>query len=207
MANKTFSIKMDERDIEKLKKYHTALIKAGVISSKEMTFNALCKHLILDYISEDIRSAISEISVSSVRLEKAIWVNSYNLSEESFETLKECYDEAEMARKKDLNEAVDIFEELSDLDIIYDPDGMGQIFVAPESEEDAMDPFRSYWAGRYLDRMQDLNERFTKNELDYIVETIKQSSVSEDKKKELIEELRDKFEQRRLAFLRTQRNR
>lgn len=32
MANKVLTIKMDEKDIEKLKSYHAALAKAGVIT-------------------------------------------------------------------------------------------------------------------------------------------------------------------------------
>ena len=36
MANKVLSIKMDEKDIEKLKKYYAALTGAGFLSSETM---------------------------------------------------------------------------------------------------------------------------------------------------------------------------
>lgn len=41
MANKVLTIKMDEKDIEKLKSYHAALAKAGVISMEDYKFNIL----------------------------------------------------------------------------------------------------------------------------------------------------------------------
>ena len=47
MANKVLSIKMDEKDIEKLKKYYAALTGAGFLSSETMSLNAFYKHFFI----------------------------------------------------------------------------------------------------------------------------------------------------------------
>ena len=59
MANKVISIKMDESDIERIRKYHEILIRLGIVSEKTLSMNALYKHLLLDYIAEDIRCMLS----------------------------------------------------------------------------------------------------------------------------------------------------
>ena len=59
MANKVLSIKMDENDIERLKKCYKALVEAGFLSSETITLNAFYKHLLLDYLEYDIYNAFS----------------------------------------------------------------------------------------------------------------------------------------------------
>ena len=59
MANKVLSIKIDEKDIERLRMYYDALIRAGFLSSKTMSLNAFYKHLLLDYLEDDVCKAFA----------------------------------------------------------------------------------------------------------------------------------------------------
>ena len=50
MANKVLTIKMDEKDIERIKKCYKAFVDAGFLSTQTMSLNAFYKHLLLDYL-------------------------------------------------------------------------------------------------------------------------------------------------------------
>lgn len=202
MANKTLSIKMDEKDIEKLKRYHKALIKAGITSEQDMSFNALCKHLLLDYISEDVKDAASACNSLGFRIpdESVTWSNIYHLSGESFSILQKCYEEDNAKWEKELEEAIHEFEELGNVEFFRDGDGHASFMLLPDDCQEV-----PYWVDRWLDRRSRAEDGFSKKELDGIIEFIEKSSVSDNEKKKLIEEMREKHEQRRLAFMRTQR--
>ena len=59
MANKVLSIKMDEKDIEKLKTYYELLVRTGFLSRETTSLNALYKHLLLDNLPDDMFHAFS----------------------------------------------------------------------------------------------------------------------------------------------------
>ena len=99
MANKVLSIKMDEKDIEKIKKYYAALTEAGFLSSETMSLNAFYKHLLLDYLEDDVNRAFATFSnygisprcINPEQLndnESFTLTNTYNLDTEMFEIYK-----------------------------------------------------------------------------------------------------------------------
>ena len=105
MANKVLSIKMDEKDIERLKKYYEALTRAGFLPSGTMSLNAFYKHLLLDYLEDDVHRAFATysnygISPRCINPEEMndnksfTLANTYNLDGEMFEAYKKCVKEA-----------------------------------------------------------------------------------------------------------------
>ena len=66
MANKVLSIKMDEKDIERLRKYYEVLVSSGFLSGKTMSLNAFYKHLLLDYLEDDVSRAFATYSAYGI---------------------------------------------------------------------------------------------------------------------------------------------
>lgn len=90
---------MDEKDIERLRKYYEALIGASFLSTKTMSLNAFYKHLLLDYLEDDVcrvfetysNYGISPRCINPEEMndnESATLTNTYNLNAEMFEIYK-----------------------------------------------------------------------------------------------------------------------
>ena len=95
MANKVLSIKMDEKDIEKLKKYYASLTRSSFLSFETMSLNDFYKYLLLDYLEDDVYRAfatylnygISARCINPKQLndnESFTVTNTYNLDTEMF---------------------------------------------------------------------------------------------------------------------------
>ena len=198
MANKVLSIKMDEKDIERVKKYYEALIKAGFLSSKTMSLNAFYKHLLLDYLEDDVIRAFetySNYGISPRCLnpkeindnENCRLANTYNLNDEMFENYKKCAKE-ELSRYVDeMKENAALFNEIVKSSVIVTDGWMQEMECISWMDMD--EKIFSFWDDKAFETM-DLQERaFRENEIDGEISMIEKSSIPEELKQKLINEI------------------
>ena len=209
MANKVLTIKMDEKDIEKLKSYHAALAKAGVISTEDYKFNALCKHLLLDYLDEDAKSAVEAYNTTGLCFGKeafdsgtAVFANTYDLSENSFSILKKCYMEKVERRDKEVIDALEDLERISGVEMIHMSGVINQVLIPPDDENDI---FPSYWTEKILEKTEKMDEDFSRKVKETFIEMITQSALPEKEKESLIKEIHEKYDQRKAQYRRIKR--
>ena len=204
MANKVLSIKMDEKDIEKLKKYYTVLTRAGFLSSETMSLNAFYKHLLLDYLEDDVHMAFTTysnygISPRCINPEKLNYddfslANTYNLDHEMFETYKNCVKETLSSSIDMMKENARMFNEVVKSDVIVTE---GWLYEMECVSLDNMDEKEvSFWESKAYETMELQEKEYKENAIGGDIAMIEKTSISEELKQKLINEIIE-YENRR----------
>lgn len=194
MANKVLSIKMDEKDIERLKKYYKALVEVGFLSSEMVSLNAFYKHLLLDYLEDDICrafSAYSEYGMSPTCLDPDSLndneffplSNIYNLNLEMFELYKKCVKEACIRNIDRMRENARLFNEVVKSEIIVTDGWMYEMECNPWNDIEEKEI--SFWEDKTFKAMDKQKEDYRNNEMDVEIPLIENSSLSEEEKRKL----------------------
>lgn len=205
MANKVLSIKMDEKDIERLKKYYDTLIRTGFLSSKKMSLNAFYKHLLLDYLEEDVKRAFTTysnygilhryIDPEKLNVDKSFpLINTYNLNAEMFEIYEKCVKEAISRRIDEMKESAEIFKDVANADVIMIKGQLYELKYMPKMETNEENA--SFWDNRAFEIIDLEEEYFRENKYDEEIAMIKKSSIPEEVKQKLIDEINE-FEKKR----------
>ena len=200
MANKVLSIKMDEKDIERLRRYYDVLTRAGFLSSKTMSLNAFYKHLLLDYLEDDVHRAFETfsnygmsprcINPEELNEHKNFTItNTYNLDAEMFENYKKCVKEALNRGVDEMNENAEIFNEVVKADIIVTEGWMYKMEC--KSWLDMHENIASFWDEKVAEAMKLQEKEFNDNEIDGEIMMIEKSSLSEVLKQKLIGEIKE----------------
>ena len=196
MANKVLSVKMDEKDIERIKKYYETLVKSGYLSSKTVSLNAFYKHLLLDYLEDDLCKAFATyteyaVSPKCVNPDSCELLNTYNLSSESFETYKKCVKEMLSDNLKQMNENAACFNELLKTNVFVKKGFVHELNC--DSWKDSEDIKNFFWENKVMDKLEILEENECReneiNDIDEVIMIVEKSSVSETSKEQLIKEL------------------
>lgn len=204
MANKVISIKLDEQDIERLKKYYESLKGLGIISNRTLTMNGLYKHLLLDYLERDIREMINTCSqcgllpryVSTEEIDEgtASFTNPYNLNEELFADYMQCIREVQCRGIKRIDENITYLNEIANEKIVeFDKTYCSFSIYPHEGEEYDIESMDTFWFEKAVRERELVCEDYQKNskrDLDLITK----ASISQDKKQRLIEAI-EKFEE------------
>lgn len=200
MANKVLSIKMDEKDIERLKKYYKALVDTGFLSAETMSLNAFYKHLLLDYLEDDLNRAFTTfencgISPRCLNPEKLDdgedWtlVNTYNLSGEMFEIYKKCVKESLGRSVDEMKENAEIFNEVVESNVIVEENWMYTMECVSWMDMDEKKEI--FWERKALETMEFQENNYRINEIDVEIEMIEKSSISEELKQKLINVIKE----------------
>ena len=209
MANKVLSIKMDEKDIERLKKYYKALIKSGFLSSENMSLNGFYKHLLLDYLEEDVCRAfriyshfgISPRYINPEELDRdngSLKLNTYNLDDDSFKNYKKCMKEELNRVIDELNNTVELFNEVVKTEIFVEEGWLYEIKCRPST--DMKSEQTSFWEDKAYERMELEEKYFKENEIQGDIEVIEKSSIPEELKQKLISEIEQYDKKRKLNY-------
>lgn len=200
MANKVLSIKMDEKDIERLRKYYEALTRAGFLSSETMSLNAFYKHLLLDYLEDDVYRAFATYSnygmsprcINPEKLsdnEGVALANTYNLNAEMFDVYKECVKEALYRNVDMMTENAELFNEVVKSDIIVTDGWIYEMKCISWLEMN--ENIASFWEKKAAEAMELQEKDFNDNEIDGEIMTIEKSSLSEELKLKLTAEIKE----------------
>lgn len=196
MANKVISIKMDEKDIERIKKYYETLAKAGYLSTEKVSMNAFYKHLLLDYLEHDFCEALavhSKYTMSPVRVnpDNCELNNTYNLSTETFEIYKECVKEIMYEKLNEMDENATRFNELLKMNVFVKKGFLHELCC--DSWEDSDEKATSFWESEVLESYRLAEESYTKEDemgsISEMIKIVEKSSVSMESKEKLINEL------------------
>lgn len=207
MANKVISIKMDEKDIEKLKDYYNALVKLGFVSAKTMSLNAFYKHLLLDYLEDDVCRAFDSYSEFGIKPRclnpnyngdnrHSTLANTYNLSDEMFKCYVACVKEASVKWVEELNEGADTLNRLIKSAVVPMEDFWYTLEYFPEE----VDMKSSFWMNKANETVEYQDNDFKENGINGEIQMIENSSLSDDLKQKLIEELREYERKRRQNY-------
>lgn len=198
MANKVLSIKMDEKDIEKIKKYYAALTEAGFLSSETMSLNAFYKHLLLDYLEDDVNRAFATYSnygisprcINPEQLndnESFTLTNTYNLDTEMFEIYKKCVKEA-LSRSVDrMKENAGMFNEVVKSDIIVTEGWLYEMECIPW--EDMNEKEVSFWEEKAFGSLDLQEKEYRENGVDGDIAMVEKSSIPAELKQKLISKI------------------
>lgn len=213
MSNKVLSIKMDEKDIEKLRKYYAALVGAGFLSSETMSLNAFYKHLLLDYLEDDVHRAFATYSdygisprcINPEQLndnENFALTNTYNLDVEMFETYKKCVKEA-LSRSVDvMKENAGVFNEVVKSDVIVTEGWLYKMECI--SWEDMKEKEVSFWEGKAYETLELQEKEYRENGIDGDIAMIEKSSMPEELKQKLIDKIIEYEKKRKQNYSITQ---
>lgn len=213
MANKVLSIKMDEKDIERLKKYYETLISAGFLSSKTMSLNAFYKHLLLDYLEDDVSRAFATFSDYAIsprcinpdklnNNENFMLSNTYNLNTEMFEIYKSCVKEALCRNVDEMKKNAEIFNEIVKSDIIVTEGWLQELELVSWMDMDEKIP--SFWEKKAVEIMELMEQDYKEHDIDGDVVMIEKSSISEELKQKLKDEIIEYEKKKKQNFLITQ---
>lgn len=196
MANKVLSVKMDEKDISRIKKYYETLVKSGYLSPQMTSLNAFYKHLLLDYLKDDLCEAFAtyieyDMSPKCINPDDIELINTYNLSSETFESYTKCIKEMLSDNLKEMHENAACFSKLLETNVFVKKGFVHELNC--DSWKNSGDRKKSFWENKVMDKLELLKEHECKvNEMDDIDEAIaivEKSSVSEESKKKVINEL------------------
>lgn len=213
MANKVLSIKMDEKDIEKLKKYYAALVGAGFLPSETMSLNAFYKHLLLDYLEDDVHRAFATYSnygisprcINPEQLndnESFTLTNTYNLDAEMFEIYKKCVKEA-LSRSVDvMKENAGLFNEVVKSDVIVTEGWLYEMECI--SWEDMNEKEVSFWEDKALEALELQEKEYRENGIDGDIAMIEKSSMPAALKQKLISKIMEYEKKRKQNYSITQ---
>lgn len=206
MANKVLSIKMDEKDIERIKKYYEALVNSGFLSAKTMSLNGFYKHLLLDYLDDDIYRAFGAFLDKGInpkclnpkqlnRDNKFSLVNTYNLDDETFELYLECVKEALQKGMDTLNNNASLFNEVTKAGIIVSGGFLCEMECVASATCD--EEYSSFWNEKAVETMILQETELQEGGIQSDIEMIEQSSISEEAKQKLIKKLEEYEKNRR----------
>lgn len=209
MANKVLTIKMDEKDIERIKKCYKAFVDAGFFSAQTMSLNAFYKHLLLDYLEEDISNAFDVFSNYGIQpmclnpneLGKNKMVsleNIYNFNDESYDIYINCVKEALVRRIDNMKDNAKVFNELIKEEIVI-TDGCMQ-HMEYMIIDDENDKENSFWSNKAFETMDLLDKNYQDKGIDGDIEIIQNSSISEDEKQKLINHIMEYEKKRKQNF-------
>lgn len=213
MANKVLSIKMDEKDIERLRKYYDTLIRADFLSEKTMSLNAFYKHLLLDYLEDDVCRAFETYSYYGISPQcidpgemdeggRFALTNTYNLDTEMFKIYKECVKEALARSVNMMEENAVLFNEVVNTAVIVTNGSVHEMECI--SGEDMNEKNASFWENKAFETM-DLREKdFRENEISGEIAMIEKSSIPVELKHKLINEIMEYEKKRRQNYIITQ---
>lgn len=213
MANKVLSIKMDEKDIEKLKKYYSALVGAGFLSSETMSLNAFYKHLLLDYLEDDVHRAFATYSnygisprcINPEQLndnESFTLTNTYNLDTEMFEIYKKCVKEA-LSRSVDImKEKAGLFNEVVKSGVIVTEGWLYEMECIPW--EDMNEKEVSFWEDKAFESLDLQEKEYRENGIDGDIAMVEKSSIPAELKQKLISEIMEYEKKRKQNYSITQ---
>ena len=198
MANKVLSIKMDEKDIEKIKKYYVALTEAGFLSSETMSLNAFYKHLLLDYLEDDVNRAFATYSnygisprcINPEQLndnESFTLTNTYNLDTEMFEIYKKCVKEALSRSVERMKGNAGMFNEVVKSDIIVTEGWLYEMECIPW--EDMNEKEVSFWEDKAFGSLDLQEKEYRENGVDGDIAMVEKSSIPAELKQKLISEI------------------
>lgn len=209
MANKVLTVKMDEKDIERIKKCYKALVNAGFLSAQTMSLNAFYKHLLLDYLEFDISNAFdtfSEYGISprcvnpneiddkgSISL-----TNTYNFDDEIFDLYKKCVKESLTRQVDMMKENAKLLDELVEAEVVIRGGFMNEMKY--EFYRDIDEQESSFWNKKALEIMELIDKAYRDNGIDDDIEMIQNSSITEDEKKELINHIMEYEKKRKQNF-------
>lgn len=208
MANKVISIKLDEKDIERLKNYHEALKDLGIISDRTLTMNGLYKHLLLDYLEHDAYEMINTctkfglfpryVAPDEIDCGYAIFSNPYNLKKELYDIYVKCIKDSQIKGINSIEHNIDKINEVTNNEDFFCKKGTGEIVVLPKGGTGVCDPVdaNSFW----YEKATEERERILKSgsnpvawDLTMIGEA---TSVSQEEKEMLVEAI-EKYEKDR----------
>lgn len=213
MANKVLSIKMDEKDIEKLKKYYAALVEVGFLSSETMSLNAFYKHLLLDYLEDDVHRAFATYSNYGISPrcinpeqmndnESFTLTNTYNLDAEMFAIYKKCVKEA-LSRSVDvMKENAGLFNEVVKSDVIVTEGLLCEMECI--SWEDMNEKEVSFWEDKALEALELQEKEYRENGIDGDIAMIEKSSIPVELKQKLINAIMEYEKKRKQNYSITQ---
>lgn len=200
MASKVLSIKLDEKEIERLKCYYETLKGLGIISDKTLSMNGLYKHLLLDYIEEDIRRMISScescgllpryFSPEAFENNNISFVNIYGLDDDKFSLYMKCVKESMSKSIDNMDEYVDLLNEVARKEIVFNEGGSCSIIPMP-LEEQSYDIWESFWVDKAIEERENYDKNVQKNGVLYDYKMINSASISEKEKRELIAAIED----------------
>ncbi len=187
MANKVISIKMDETDIEKLKKYFGFLQQTGFVMKDNLTFNGFLKHLLLDNLQSDflLMSEIYKEMCLGFRfynLREMKLMNSYNLDEETYELYERAISSYMTKRENEQREKAVEFFNLIDIDYVDSQGSLYSEFIPlPESikEKDI------FWETKAWEMRECIHSDNT-DEFTNDIRLIKESNLSDNEKEKVI---------------------
>ena len=211
MANKVISIKLDEKDIARLKSYHEALKSLGVISDRTLTMNGLYKHLLLDYLEQDVYEMINictnfglfprYITPEEIDGGFAKFSNPYNLEKELYDIYVKCIKDFQVKGINSIEHNIDKINEVINSEVFFCEEGTGKVMVLPRGEAEICEPDEeSFWFNKALDereRVQKSEINHVENELAMIDEA---SSISQEEKERLIEAIKKSENERKQHF-------
>lgn len=204
---------MDEKDIEKLKKYYAALVGVGFLSSETMSLNAFYKHLLMDYLEDDVHRAFATYSnygisprcINPEQLndnESFTLTNTYNLDTEMFETYKKCVKEA-LSRSVDvMKENAGLFNEVVKSDVIVTEGWMYEMKCI--SWEDMKGKEVSFWESKAFESLDLQEKEYRENGIGGDIAMIDKSSISVELKQKLINEIMEYEKKRKQNYSITQ---
>lgn len=213
MANKVLSIKMDEKDIEKLKKYYAALVAAGFLSSETMSLNAFYKHLLLDYLEDDVYRAfktylnygISPRCINPEQLndnESFTLNNTYILDAEMFEIYKKCVKEALSISIDVMKENAGLFNEVVKSNVIVTEGWLYEMECI--SWEDMNEKKVSFWDDKAFEALNLQEKEYKENGIDGDISMIEKSSMPAVLKQKLISKIMEYEKKRKQNYSITQ---
>ena len=201
MASKVLSIKLDEKEIERLKCYHEVLKRLGIISDKTLSMNGLYKHLLLDYLEEDIRRVVSScascgllpryFSPDVIENNNISFVNTYGLDDEKFSLYMECVKESMSNLMNEMEKDIDVLNTVARKEIVFFEGGSCSIIPLPLEEERSYDIWESFWVDKAIEERENYDKDVQKNGVLYDYKMINNASISEKEKKELIAAIDD----------------
>lgn len=204
---------MDEKDIEKLKKYYAALVGAGFLSSETMSLNAFYKHLLLDYLEDDVHRAFTTYSnygisprcINPEQLndnESFTLTNTYNLDAEMFETYKKCVKEA-LSRNVDvMKENAGVFNEVVKSDVIVTEGWMYEMECI--SWDELKEKEVSFWESKAFESLDLQEKEYRENGIGGDIAMIEKSSIPVELKQKLISEIMEYEKKRKQNYSITQ---
>lgn len=213
MANKVLSIKMEEKDIEKLKQYHSILVDLGIISADKISVNGLLKHLLMDYLTIDFNNMMNIYSAHGIapqyfnpdyidsQNEYGIR-NAYELDEKNYELYLQCYKERMIQRKQVIEKNIQELSRIVDMEIEIFDDYFMELQVFPK-EEDNHDSFWVKSANNEIDSLGqkiDIQKKVAKD-----IKMIEESGLPEKQKRQLVNCI-EKYEDERKKHLRMMNN-
>lgn len=198
MANKVLSIKMDEKDLDKLRRYYDILVNLGFISNETLKMNGFLKHLLLDNLAYDFSTMLDMYSelgmepqyINPQVIDKDEFIkisNIYSLDENAFQLYKDCYKEIFSNSINKLEECTEELMKITGLDMIVEGGHFHKIMTIPDED---MDSCQKFWGNKAFEQDKIYKEDSNKNAVERDVEMIMQSNLPEEAKLRLVEQIR-----------------